>query len=252
MEIESSWYKLSSTKCYSDSNPSLVSSLSPSSQLSSTSFESSLGDKMDKQSRLSPSSRPSESDHKSPQNQSLTTQAIKNPKPVHPGQYFSDESLATVNGNILKQYGLQNLINNSNQAYQMANNVADLYPNTQPTGVQNLHQNSAHFSYHQNQSQHFANQFHQQSQINFANANNEINSDESDDDRNRFKNSNSTTVEGTISVFFNRNLGTTVDKDNKFFYESIFTITAKFLLIKKIKSQYHKIKLSVQNEVFGN
>ncbi|RNA07703.1 hypothetical protein BpHYR1_053073, partial [Brachionus plicatilis] len=34
----------------------------------------------------------------------------------------------------------------------------------------------------------------------------------------------------------------------KFFYESIFTISAKFLLIKKIKSQYHKIKLSV----FGN
>lgn len=189
MEIENSWYKLSSTKCYSDTNPSLLSSLSPSSQQSSQSFESSFGDKMDKQSRQSPSNRPSENDHKSPETQSPVNQTIKNPKPVHPSQYISEESLATVNGNILKQYNLQNLIGNQNQAYPMGNNVADLYSNSQSTSVHNIHQNPVHFSYSQNQSQNFSNQFHQQPQINFAN--NEINSDESDDERNRFKSSTS-------------------------------------------------------------
>lgn len=197
MEIESPWYKLSSTKCFSDSNPSLLSSLSPASQQSSPSFESSFGDKMDKQSRQSPSNRPSENDHKLSESQSSSnSQTIKNPKPVHPSSYISEELVAT-NPNMLKQYSLQNFINNTSQAYQMSNNVAELYPNSQNTSNQtaiNLHQNPAHFPYSQNQN--FPNQFHHTSQMNYTP--NETNSEESDDERNRFKNSNS----NTFNIFF--------------------------------------------------
>lgn len=206
MEIESPWYKLSSTKCFTGSNPSLISSLSPSSQQSSPSFESSFGDKMDKQSRLSPSNRPSENDHKLPETQSSNSQTIKNPKPVHPSTFISEESLVAANTNMLKQYSLQSFINNSNQAYQMSNNVAELYQNSQPASNQttiNLHQNSAHFTYPQNQPQNFSNQFHHTSQMNFTP--NEINSDESDDERNRFKNSNSNSFKFFYSSNFNSN-----------------------------------------------